>query len=220
MHCGERSCTSPLNSLHTLRQLPSLPCSTLPPVAALRREAHKWTRGGCERGREKEDEEVVSFSFYFTKTRAHACSLGSANWSLKHRTPRSALSLLFFSHSHTTCRRTESHYSYSQSGSSAIHPVVMSDTNTQRRTMAPLSLSLSVYFSTGTSSCLNHSYLHKVSLRSSVSAPIQSQMWGKEHKTAVCDIHGCWNVQPTEWQWKCVCVCVCSDTQTIMCVCA
>lgn len=37
-----------LSSLHTLRQLASLPRSTLPPVAALRKEVHKWKGGECE----------------------------------------------------------------------------------------------------------------------------------------------------------------------------
>lgn len=84
------------------------PCLAAPcPLLLLWGEKHTNERGGgCERGREKEDEEVVSFSFYFTKTRAHACSLGSANCTslpLKLKTqdsPLSSVPALFLSLTH------------------------------------------------------------------------------------------------------------------------
>ena len=131
---------------------------------------------------------------------------------LKHELmPTTFVSALW--HTHTVYKKRESRYNFSQSGSSAIHPVVMSETNTQSWTMA--SLSVSVCFSTSSSSssaadiCTKshcghqpaHKYSHKCEARSA--------------RLLVCDIHGCWNVQPTEWQWKCVCFCAC----VCVCVC-
>ncbi len=85
--------------------------------------------------------------------------------------------------------------------------------------MASLSLSPCVCFSTSSSSgsaadiCTKshcghqpaHKYSHKCEARSA--------------RLLVCDIRGCWNAQPTEWQWRCVCVCACVCVCVYVCVC-
>lgn len=58
--------------------------------------------------------------------------------------------------------------------------------------------------------------LQKVLVRSSVNTNIWSQIGGKPCKTAVCDIHGCWNAQLKEL--VCVlCACECAGLDNYVC---
>ena len=194
-HCRELSCT--VSACWAL----STPWDNYPPRLAapcplLLLWGKRHTNAGRMWGRSLTFTKTWTYSYYFCLS------------SLSHTHTHEDTHTHTHTHTHRVYKKRESRYNFSQSGSSAIHPVVMSETNIQSWTMA--SLSVSVCFSTSSSSnsaadiCTKshcghqpaHKYSHKCEARSA--------------RLLVCDIHGCWNVQPTEWQWKCVCFCACA----------